>query len=114
MRAPRTVCGRDVEAFDLDLDVLATVEEMIDGFLAVPAGNDHGRCPEFVNSPGELSPGATAAGKRLRLEQVRRDDRRERKEPGHQDLDSVVLEQLRARARHHHRVDYERQAVVGE
>ena len=54
------------------------------------------------------------AGQRLGLQQVRRDDGREREQPVDEGFDRVVLEQLRAGARNHHRVDDERHRVLGE
>ena len=55
-----------------------------------------------------------APGQRLGLHQVRRDHGREREERSTSDLDGVVLEQLRAGARDHHRIDDERYPVLGE
>ena len=46
--------------------------------------------------------------KRLRLAQVRRHDGRERKQARYERLDRVVLQQLRTRARDHHRIDDKR------
>ncbi len=88
------------------------VEEVVDGGLAVTAGDD--RPPaRRARAAARRARGARRvdAGQRLRLGQVRRDDRREREEPPTSALDRVVLEQLRARARDHHRVDDERHRV---
>ena len=46
-----------------------------------------------------------------RLHQVRGDDGREREQPIDERLDGIVLEQLRAGARDHDRIDHERNAV---
>ena len=51
---------------------------------------------------------------RLRLGQVRRHDRREREEAADQRLDGVVLQQLRARAGDHDRIDHERNGMALE
>ena len=63
---------------------------------------------------GQLASRAVAPGQRPRLHQVRGDHRREREEPADEGGDGVVLEQLRARARDHDRVDDERHAPVAE
>ena len=51
-------------------------------------------------------------GERDRLVEVRRHDGRERKEPRDQHVDRVLEQQLRARARDHHRIDDERDATL--
>ena len=80
-----------------------------------PPGHDHRRRAELVQPLGELAPrGAGPAGERLGLEQVRRHDRRQREEPPHEHVDRVVLEQLRARARDHDRIDDERRLAALE
>ena len=79
--------------------------------LAVAAGDDHRRRAELVRAARPARAAAPLApGERLRLGQVRRHDRREREQPLDERLDRVVLEQPRARARDHHRVDDERHA----
>ena len=113
VRAAGAVRCRDVVALDGDLDVPLAVEEMVDRIVAVPAGDDHRGRAELVDPLGELAPRARP-GERLGLHQVRRDDRREREQPVDEHLDGVVLEQLRARARDHDRVDDQRHAVHGE
>ena len=109
VRAAGAVRRRDVVALDLDLDVPLPVEEMVDRVFAVAAGDDHRGSAELVDPLGELAP-RSRSGERLGLHQVRRDHRRERKQPVDERLDGVVLQQLRARARDHHRVDDERDA----
>ena len=90
---------------------VVAVEEMVDRGVAVPAGDDRPR-PRRARAaaPRARARGASTPGERLRLHQVRRHDRRERKEPRDERIDGIVLEQLRAGARDHHGVDDERNA----
>jgi hypothetical protein len=106
--------GTDRVALDGDLEELVPVEEQVDGRLAVAARHDHRARPQLVNSLRKLGPRALPRRERLRLVQVRRHDRREGEEPRDERPDRVVLEQLRARARDHHRVDDERHRVLLE
>ena len=114
MGAAGAVRGRDVVPLDGDLDVPLAVEEVVDRIVAVPAGDDHRGSAQLVEPLGQLAPRAAVPRQRLGLRQVRRDDRREREQPVDEHVDRVVLEQLRARARDHHRVDDQRHTVHGE
>src|SRR5204863_5947139 len=114
VRATGAVRGGHVVPGDGDLDVVVPVEKMVDGLVAVPAGHDNRGRPELVQPLGELAARSISARERLRLEQVRRDDGRERKEPPDERCDGVVLEQLRAGARDHHRVDDEGYRMLGD
>ena len=79
------------------------------GVVAVAAGDDRRPARRARASRSASSRRAPSrAGERDGLVQVRRDHRREREEPRDERADRVVLEQLRARARDHHRVDDER------
>ena len=48
MRAAGPVRGTAVVPLNRDLNVLRTVEEVVDG-LTVPSGNDHSRSPETMD-----------------------------------------------------------------
>ena len=63
---------------------------------------------------GEIPARAGEPGQGDRLRQVRGDDRREREQQPDERLDGIVLEQLGARARDHHRIDDEGYRVLGE
>ena len=80
--------------------------------VAVAAGHEHCGRAELVQPLGQLATRAVETGERLRLHEVRRHDGCEREEPADERVDSVVLEQLRAGARDHHRVDDERRRMV--
>jgi DEAD/DEAH box helicase domain-containing protein len=118
MRAPRAVGGRGLVARDLDRDMALAVEEPVDRLAAVATGNEHSGCSELVDGLREVLAvrlvRVLEAGEGARLVEVRRDDRRERKEPSHEHLFRRVLEELRAGGRHHHRVDHERNRLVGQ
>jgi hypothetical protein len=98
---------------DLDLDVALPVEEVIDRILAMPTGDDHSRSAELVDPLGQLAPGSLA-GEHLGLHQVRGDDGRQREQPFHEHFHRIVLQQLGAGARDHHRIDHERHPVGSE
>jgi hypothetical protein len=102
----------DVVALDPDLSVPPVREQMVDGLVAVAARHDDRGSAELVQPLRELAPRALEAGERDRFVQVRRHDRGERKEAGDERVDRVVEQQLRARARDHHRVDDERHAAL--
>ena len=106
MRAARSVGRPRVVAIDGDLDVVLTVEEMIHGFFAVPAGHEDGRCAELVDALGQLS-SSTAADECLGFMEVRRHHGGEWKKTRHECFDSVGLEESRAGAREHDRIDDE-------
>src|SRR5213593_1322324 len=112
VRAARTVRGAHVVPLYRDLDVAVAVEEMVDGLVAVPARDDHRRSSELMDPLRKLTARARKARESLRLAEVRRHDGRERKERTYLRLDGVVLQELRSRARDHHGIDDERDAVV--
>ena len=84
------------------------VVEVVDRVLPMAAGDDGGRRTELVQPRGEHAARGVEARECLRLEQIRRHHGRERKEVPDQRFDGVVLEQLGAGARDHHRIDDER------
>ena len=71
------------------------------------AGHEDCRRAEFVDALRQLAARAGAAGKRLGLVEVRRHDRGEWEEARHERLDGVGLQQCRAGAREHDRIDDE-------
>ena len=88
------------------------VEEMVDRLVAMTAGDDHCGRAELVQALGELAARAVAPGQRLRLEQVRRHDGREREERADERrrprrLRAAVAPELATM----HRVDDERHRV---
>ena len=109
--AAGAVRRRGIVTIDRDLDVLVAVEEVVDRLRAVAARDDHGRSAELMEALGQLAPRAAAAGERLGLHQVGRDDRGQRKEPLDEHGDRIVLEQARAGAGNHHGIDDERDGV---
>ena len=64
-----------------------------------------------LDEPLRLRGRVARADERRRLVGIRRHDRRQRKQARDERVDRVVLEQLRARARDHHRIDDERHGV---
>ena len=94
--------------------MLAPVEEMVGRLLAVPAGDDRRPRAEPHERLGQLGRRRVRPRQCPRLEQVRRHHGREREEPADEHLHRVVLEQPRAGARHHHRIDDERQRMLLE
>jgi hypothetical protein len=104
-------------ALDGNLDVVGAVEEVVGRLPAlpgVPAGHDYRPRPKRVDPLGELPLRRRSAREDLGLGHVRRYHRREREQPANVPFDRVVLQQLRAGARHHDRVDDERDWVVLE
>ena len=93
---------------------VAAVEEMVDRVVAVPAGDDCGPRAQLVEPLRQRTTRRVETCERPGLEQVRRHDRRERKQPPEKCLDRIVLEQLRARARDHDGIDDERHRVLLE
>src|SRR2546426_6176202 len=105
MSAAGAVSGGDVVTFNGNLHVAPTVEEMVDRLVAVASRHDNGPRAEIVQTLGKITPRPRCPCKYFRLLQVRRDDGREWKQPPHQGLDRVVLQELCAGARDHHRID---------
>jgi hypothetical protein len=119
VRAAGAVGRRHVVARDGNLDMPLAVEQVVDRVVAVAAGHDDRTGAELDDRLCQLGtcPGAwhrAMASQDERLVEVRRHDRREREEARDEDVDSVVLKQLRAAARDHHGVDGERHVDVGE
>ena len=116
MSAARPVSRRGVVPLDRDLDVLLTVEEVVDG-LTVSARDDHGRSAESMDPLRQLRLSNSlllGSCENLRLREVRRHHRGQREQPLDQRLDRSVLEQLGARAGDHHRVDDQRNGPLLE
>ena len=106
VRAAGPVGRANVMEEHWDLDVLLAVEEVVDGVLPVPAGDEHHRRTELVQALGQRAPVLDVeARERLGLGKVRGHDGCERKQLRDERLHGVVLEQLGARARDHHRID---------
>ena len=111
---PAPCVARDVVPLDRDLDVLAPSKRWSTAGVAVAAGDDHGRRAELVQPLGELAPRCLAARERDRLGRFGVTTVASGNSRATSALDRVVLEQLRARARDHHRVDDERHRVLLE
>ena len=105
---PAPCVAGDVVPGHRNLVVLDPVVEVVDRLLAVSAGDDD-RGAQLVQALRQLAARRSRPiGEHLGLTEVRRHDRREREQPPDEHVDSVVLEELRARARDHHGIDDER------
>ena len=108
---PAPCVARDRVPLDGDLDVPLAVEEVVDRRRAMAAGDDDGRRAQLMQPLGQLDARAVApvsATASIRFGVITaasgnsRDDER---------VDGVRLEQRRAGARDHHRVDDERHGM---
>ena len=98
--------------------MLPAVEERIGGLGSVTSGDYHGGRAECMHGLRDRSPvdilAEGNARQRTGLRQVGRDDDSKRKQAPDQHGDRVLAQQARARRRHHHRIDDQRDRPLRE
>jgi heme-degrading monooxygenase HmoA len=83
--------------------------------FTVPTSDDDGSCAELMKALCEhASVLCVEACERLSLKQVGRHDRCQRKQPRNESIDRIVPQQTGSGRRHEHRVDDERNRLIGQ